>query len=683
MRIIKITFVLFVTLLLVSQNSFAQKRSKEEIKGDEAFEFGEYAEAIQNYKIAYSKEKNNSRKVEMIFKIAQCYMNENKPRSSELWFKKAIMVKYPDPIVRLYYANELKKNGKFEEAIKQYKIYKKMVPNDRRANIGIQSCEMSAKWIAHPTRYKVENMAFFNSKASDFSPVFASKKYDYIIFSSNRAGSKGNRIHKVTGMGFTDLWESKKDRKGKWSVPKELVGESVNTDDDEGACSLNLKGNTLFFTRCRVEKGKIVGCKIYQSPKKGLAWGTPTLVNIPGANDSISIAHPSLSQDEKTLFFVAELPGGYGGKDIWMIKRASRTKPFGEPINLGPEINTPGNEMFPYSRTNDVLYFSSDYHIGMGGLDIFKATKQENGKWKIENMKYPINSPQDDFGIVFAGNKEFGFFASSRTGGVGYDDIYRFVLPPLKFSVSGVCLDEKTEEPIANAKVILKGSDGSAKESISEADGSFHFKLDPNTDYQIATSAKDYLNGKAGVSTKGIEEDKDFKTDIYMAPIAKPIELPNILYDLGKWDLRPESMTSLDKLVQTLNDNPNIVIELRSHTDFRSDNKFNLDLSQKRAQSVVDYLISKGIAPDRLVAKGYGETMPKVVDKKIAQRYSFLPEGQKLDERFIKSLATVEEQEVANQINRRTEFKVLRTDYVPKPSISPTDTPSDDSNDME
>ena len=313
----------------------------------------------------------------------------------------------------------------------------------------------------------------------------------------------------------------------------------------------------------------------------------------------------------------------------------------------------------------------------MGGLDIFKATKQDNGKWKVENMKSPINSPQDDFGIVFAGKKEFGFFASSRPGGIGYDDIYRFVLPPLQFSVSGVCLDEKTEDPIDSARVVLKGSDGTTEEAISEADGSFHFKLGPNADYQIATSAKGYLNGKAGVSTKGIEVDKDFKTDIYMAPVAKPIELPNILYDLGKWDLRPESMTSLDKLVQTLNDNPNIVIELRSHTDFRADNNFNLDLSQKRAQSVVDYLISKGISADRLVPKGYGETKPKVVDKKIAERYSFLPEGQKLDERFIKSLATVEEQEVANQINRRTEFKVLKTDYVPKPSISPSIAPTD------
>lgn len=674
MKIVKITLTLIVALLLLIDSSFAQKKSKDEIKGDESFELGEFAEAIQNYKVAYSKEKNNSRKIDMVFRIGQCYMYKNEPKSAELWFKKAIMVKYPDPIVHLFYANELKKNGKFEDAIEQFKIYKKLVPNDKRADIGVQSCEMSAKWQANPTRYAVENMAFFNSKASDFSTVFSSKKFDQVIFSSNREGSKGNRVHKVTGQGFTDLWEAKKDRKGKWSVPTSLTGDLVNTDDDEGACSLNLKGNTLFFTRCRVEKARIVGCKIYEAVRKGLAWGDPLLVNISGANDSINIAHPSLSEDELTLYFVAELPGGYGGKDIWMIKRSKRTDAFGEPMNLGTEINTPGNEVFPYSRTNEELYFSSDYHIGMGGLDIFKASLQQNGKWKVENMKCPINSPQDDFGIVFQGNNEYGFFASSRPGGLGEDDIYRFALPPLAFSISGVCIDEKTEEPIASAKVVLKGSDGTTEEATSEVNGSFHFKLGPNTDYQISTSAEGYLNGKAGVSTKGIEKDKDFKTDIYMAPIAKPIELPNILYDLGKWDLRPESMTSLDKLVQTLNDNPNIVIELRSHTDFRSDNQFNIELSQKRAQSVVDYLISKGIVAERLVAKGYGETMPKIVDKKIAERYSFLQEGQKLDERFIKSLATVEEQEVANQINRRTEFQVLKTDYVPQPSITPNET---------
>ena len=668
MKIIKYILLFSISFLIIDNAVFAQKKSKEEIKGDESYEIGEYAEAINYYKKAYAKEKNNARKVEMVFKIGKCYSAKNEPKSAELWFKKAIMVKYPDPIVYLYYANELKKNGKFEEAIKYYKKYKQLVPNDKRADIGIKSSKMSAKWIAKPTRYKVENMAQFNSKNVDFSPTFASKKYDMIIFSSNRPGSKGNRIHKVTGQGFTDLWYSKRDRKGVWSTPQPLSGDFVNTIDDEGASSVNKKGNVLYFTRCRVEKKKFVGCKIFESQKKGVTFGEAKLIPIPGANDSISIAHPAISPDDLTLYFAAELPGGFGGKDIWMMKREKKTKPWGEPINLGPQINTPGNEVFPYCRKKGEIYFSSDYLPGMGGLDIFKAVLDENGKWRVENLKYPINSPSDDFGITFEGNKERGFFSSSRPGGIGTDDIYKFWLPPLQFTISGYILDQKTDDPIEGAKIILKGSDGTTSESISEADGSYKFKLKANTDYQILVSKKDYLNGKASVSTVGIEEDKDFKQDIYLASVKKSIELPNIFYDYAKATLRPESKAALDKLVETLNENPNIVIELSAHTDFRGNDEYNMDLSQRRAESVVQYLISKGIAQDRLVAKGYGETKPRVVDKKTHKKFNFLPEGQALTPDFIMSLPTQEQQEIAHQLNRRTEFRVLRQDYVPAPT---------------
>ncbi len=670
MKIIRVLLLITLSAFLIEPSVLAQKKSKDEIKGDMSYEVGEYAAAIDYYKKAYAKEKNNARKVEMIFKIAKCYSEKNEPRSAELWFRKAIMVKYPDPIVYYYYANELKKNGKFEEAIKYYKKYKQLVPGDKRADIGIKSSKMAAQWKANPTRYKVENMAFFNSKAEDFSPTFASKKYDLVIFSSNRAGSKGNRIHKVTGQGFTDLWYSKRDRKGKWSVPAPLPGDYVNTEDDEGAASVNRKGNTLYFTRCRVEKNKFVGCKIYVSTKRGVSYGEATLLPIPGASDSVSIAHPSISPDDLTLYFTAELPGGYGGKDIWMIKRAKKTKPWGEPINLGPEINTPGNEVFPYIRKKGELYFSSDYLPGMGGLDIFKAVKDENGKWRVENLKYPINSPSDDFGIVFEGNKERGFFSSSRPGGIGSDDIYKFYLPPLKFAVSGYILDQKTDDPIDSAKIILKGSNGETQETYSETDGSYSFKLKPNTDYQILVSKKDYLNGKASVSTVGIEQDKDFKQDVYLASVKKAIQLPNIFYDYAKATLRPESKASLDKLVETLNENPNVVIELSAHTDFRGNDDYNMKLSQARAESVVKYLISKGIDPARLVAKGYGESKPRVVDKKTHKKYPFLPEGQALTPKFIMSLPTEDQQEVANQLNRRTEFRVLRQDYVPAPKPS-------------
>ncbi len=680
MRILKLIILITLTTI-INYSTFAQ--TKEEKKANEAFMYGQYAEAIDLYRAAYAKETNNVNKAKIIYRTALCYRNLDESKSAELWFKKTIMVKYPEPLAVLYYADALKMNNKFDDAIIQYKKYQKIAPDDPRGKIGVESCKLSAKWKAKPTRYKVENMAFFNSKYGDFCPVYAKKDFKILYFSSDRPGSKGSNVHKVTGHGFTDLWQTTKDRKGKWSEPAPVGGETVNTPDDEGASSLNLKGNTLYFTRCSVDKKKVMGCKLFMAPKRGVNWGDAIRIEVKGAGDSISVAHPAISPNELTLYFTSNMQGGYGGKDIWMMKRDKKTKPFGDPINLGPEINTPGNEVFPYVRKDGVLFFSSDYHMGMGGLDIFRADKdKKTGKYTVTNLKYPLNSSADDFGIIYEGSKERGFLTSSRKGGKGSDDIYEFYLPPLKFTVSGVIYDEKTEEPLKGVKITLKGSNGETKEAISEIDGSYKFELGANTDYQIQTKVNKYLNGKGSTSTKGIEVDKDFKVDIYMAPIEKPIELPNILYDLAKWDLRPESMVSLDKLVETLNENPNITIELRSHTDFRGSDDANKELSQKRAQSVVDYLISKGIAADRLVAKGYGESMPKKVDKKQAARYRFLPEGQLLDEKFIKSLSTVEEQEAAHQINRRTEFKVLSTNYIPKPNsaTSPSDSTSTGNN---
>ncbi|NSW45656.1 MAG: OmpA family protein [Bacteroidales bacterium] len=680
--------ILFILLLIIAKASFPQ--AKEYQKGEEAFMYEEYWTAIEHFKVAYSKYNDPVKKAELVYKIGLCYRNLHESKEAELWFKKAIKVKYPDPLAVLYYADALKMNGAFEEAIVEYQNYGKLVPGDKRAELGVKSCQLAAKWINKPTRYAVENMAFFNSKDQDFSPVFAKKDYKVLYFTSNRSGSTGDQIHARTGAGFMDLWETSVDRKGKWSEPKPVEG-AVNTPDDEGASSLNLKGNTLYFTRCVVNKKMVLGCKIYASERKGVNWDIAQEIMVKGAVDSTTIGHPSISEDECTLYFSADLPGGYGGRDIWMIKRDKKSAPWNpEPINLGPEINTPGYEVFPYIRNNGKLYFSSDYHVGMGGLDIFEATPDsKTGKYKVVNLKYPINSNADDFGIIFEGEAERGYFSSNRKGGKGGDDIYMFYLPPLQFTLKGFIKDCKTDEPIVGAKIILKGSDGTTVEGLSEADGSYKFNLNANTDYQVLASKEKYLNGNAGESTKGLEENKEFNVDICLESVKEPIELPNIEYDLGKWDLRPESMVSLDKLVETLNNNPNIVIELVSHTDFRSDDKFNLELSQKRAQSVVNYLIEKGIEPDRLIAKGYGETKPKTVDKKMAERYpGFLKEGQVLTEKFIKTLSTVEEQEVCHQYNRRTEFRVIREDYVSKkqnttlPQNLPTP-PSNEENNQE
>jgi peptidoglycan-associated lipoprotein len=382
------------------------------------------------------------------------------------------------------------------------------------------------------------------------------------------------------------------------------------------------------------------------------------------------VAHPAISPDELTLYFVSDMDGsiknveGKNSKDIWKVNRESISSKWGEPVNLGEPINTPGDELFPYVHADGTLYFASDGHMGMGGLDIFKATPAPGGNWDIQNMKYPINSPEDDFGICFEADREAGFFSSSRKG--KGDDIYMFLLPPLKFAITGVVKNEHTDEPIPAANIKSISSDGITLESTTGNDGTFKFLLKPATDYVFLAEKDGYLKGKERETTKGKETSTDFTTTIYLAPIDKVIRIENIFFDFASAELRPESTISLDKLVETLNDNPNIVIELGSHTDSRGNDDFNLDLSERRAQSVVNYLISKGINPERLVSKGYGETQPKVVDKRDHDAYPFLPEGQVLTDQYIYSIKDEDLQELAHFLNRRTEFKVLRTDFVQK-----------------
>jgi len=397
------------------------------------------------------------------------------------------------------------------------------------------------------------------------------------------------------------------------------------------------------------------------SKKNGDTWSEPENLEILG--DSLVAAHPALSPDGLTLYFASDINGGSGGKDIWKVSRTAGGQSWSDPVNLGPDINTAGDELFPYMRDENTLYFSSDGLIGMGGLDIFKATAQPDGSWTVQNMKAPINSSADDFGIAFENENEKGIFSSTRKGR-GNDELYSFEFPPLKFSVTGLVKDEKTGTAIQGSTVQLIASDGSNLQAETGAGGDFKFSLKPDVDYIFLASKRGYLNGKEKETTKGQEKSRDFMVTINLTAIDMPIELPNIFYDFNKWDLRPESMVSLDKLVETLNDNPNVTIELMSHTDSRDTEAYNQELSQKRAQSVVQYLIDKGIEQERLSAKGYGESNPKVVDAAISAQSPFLKTGATLSEQYINSLAGDEQKEIAHQINRRTEFRVLRTDYV-------------------
>jgi peptidoglycan-associated lipoprotein len=452
------------------------------------------------------------------------------------------------------------------------------------------------------------------------------------------------------------------DRKGTWSEPVPL-GENINTEFEEGTPALSKDFSTLYFTRCMKGKNQSFGCQIHYVERDGENWGKDKVIDIAG--DSVIVAHPAISPDDLTLYFVSDMKGGFGGKDLWKVTRANKGDEWGTPENLGADINTANDEVFPFVHSDGTLYFSSNGHIGLGGLDIFKSRQNPNGSWKVENMEVPINSNADDFGIVFQSDVERGYFSSSRSP-KGDDDIYTFNLPPLKFNLLGVVKDEKTDQPIPEASVKSVSSDGLTVDITTDKNGAFRLLMKAATDYVLIGSKPGYLNGKERETTKGLDKSKDFRTVIYLSSIEKPIELPNIFYDFAKADLRPESMVALDGLVETLNDNPNVTIELGAHTDSRGTDADNISLSQRRAQSVVDYLIRKGIAPDRLTAKGYGESEPKTVDAKLVQQYPFLKEGVVLTEEYINKLPDSDLQEIAHQINRRTEFRVLRTDYQSK-----------------
>ncbi|MEA3443539.1 MAG: OmpA family protein [Bacteroidota bacterium] len=664
MRSLKIIIALFVFVISVS-SSIAQP--KDVIKGMEYFEYGEWQLAKDYLRDGYTKIKSDKKlKAEVTFMVAECYNNMKNSRVAEVWYLKAIKRHYGDPVVYLRYADMLKMNEDYEDAVVQYKKYVEKVPNDDRGPYGVESCELAAVWKKNPTRHEVEAMAYFNDSEADFAPAYAKKDYKIVYFTSSREGAIGDKLDKYTGINYTDIFMTSLDRKGKWSIPVP-VGPPVNTEFSEGGTCLNKRANTLYFSRCPFDKRENLGCRIYTAKKRGLGWGDPT--EIPIGPDSVSIKYPTLSQDEKTLYFVADLPGGYGDMDIWMVKRPKRTKNFGDPINLGPEINTFGTESYPFTHDDSTLYFSSNQHLGMGGHDIFEAKLQKDGKWEVKNMQYPINTSTDDVGFIRQRKRPEGFFASKRSGGKGSFDIYYWEIPALKFSSGGLIVKSKDDTPIVGAKVKLLGDNGFMLEMDSEADGSYLFKNIPEDgDYTVSAIVDGYLLNKFEFSTKGVNENKYWTSNIVLEliPLMTAIDIPDIFYDFNKATLRPESMVAMDSLVMFLEDNIKITVELMSHTDRVGNDESNNVLSNRRAKSVVDYLVSKGIEKERLTWKGYGESIPHTVSAKHAAQHSFLKDGDILSEDYIDDLGSKEQKDVADQINRRTQFQILSDDFETK-----------------
>ena len=658
-RILRLLAIFVFLFSLAQTDLYAQKKSRKMIKADNAFNLEQYVKAAELYKKAYQKTKIRAVKAEIIFKQAECYRMSGNIKRAESYYKRAIKAKYPDVIVYLRYADMLRMQDDLAEAKIQYTKYIQLNPTDVSGEMGLKSCDFALKWKDLPTRYKVELMPLVNSRNSDYSPAFGNGEYTEMYFTSSRKGGLTDKIDARTGETFSDVWFTKINKKGKWSLPI-VVAEPINTEGNEGSVALNKRGTVMYLTQCKVEKKKSLGCGIYVSKRKGKLWGAPQLLQIK-VDSNTTIGHPALSEDETVLIFSSDMSGGYGGKDLWMSVKGKRNR-WSDPINLGPMVNTPGDEMFPFLHTDGTIYFSSNGHVGMGGLDIYKTSQDENGAYKLPvNLKSPVNSSADDFSMIIEKDGERGYLTSNRDGGKGGDDIYQFELPPLQLALRGVVTDSKTGAIMTGIKVQLIGNDGTTNEVETDNTGVYEFVLKPLTSYEIVVNTEGYLNKSVNETTVGIENNKVFVIDLSVDPVKKEVILPRIEYDFNKFDLRPQSIADLDLLAETLKDNLNVVIELKSHTDYIGSNAQNNKLSQQRADACVAYLISQGIDAGQLVARGMGEKEPFVIETKDGR----FKEGDVLTESYIRKIRFKKNREKANQYNRRTSFKVLREDYVP------------------
>ena len=653
MRRILYFSTIFIFLTIISSDLHAQKKVRKHKKADIAFDIEEYAKAAELYKKAYQKTKDRSLKSEIIFKQAECYRLSGNIKRAENYYKRAIKAKYPDVVVYLRYADVLRMQEDYEEAKVQYEKYIQMSPSDVNGELGLRSCEFALKWRDLPTRYKVELMPLINSRNSDYSPAFGNGDYTEIYFTSARKGGMTDKTDNRTGEFFSDIYITRLNKKGLWSRPT-IVDEPINTNGNEGSVFVNRRGTTMYLTQCKVEKKKALGCGIYVSKRKGKVWDEPQLLQIK-LDSNTTIGHPTLNDDENMLIFSSDMNGGYGGKDLWVVYKEKRNN-WSNPVNLGPLVNTPGDEMFPFLHSDGSIYFSSTGHIGMGGFDIYKTTQDELGNYILPiNLKSPVNSSGDDFGMIIENNGERGYLTSNRSGGKGGDDIYQFELPPLQLAVRGIVTDSKTGAILTNVKVQLISNDGLVTEKTTDNTGLYQFILQPLTSYAIVVNPKGYLKKKITETTVGIENNTLFEINLSVDPCKKDIILPLISYDFNKSDLRPASKIDLDRLAVTLLDNQDVIIELKSHTDYVGSRSQNDALSQKRADVCVDYLISKGISADRMIAKGMGENDPYV----IAVKDGRFNQGDVLTEEYISKIRFKKNKQKANQYNRRTSFKVI------------------------
>ena len=630
-------------------------------EADAQFQRGEYYDASVTYKKVYNKlrkKEERPQRGEVAFKMGRCYRLLNMSARASAAFQNALRYEYPDSTTLFMLAQALHADGKYASALRSYDKYLEFCPDDSLAINCAEGCRTAQEMRARGSRYVVKQAKLFNSRRADFCPMYLGADCDQIYYTSTTEKATGDKKSEITGMKNADVFFSKKNEKGEWERPEPVEGE-LNTEFDEGIVAFSPDAQTMYLTKARRELNAPTSVEIYTSTRSDAKWSAPVKFEIT-ADTLSTFGHPAVSPDGEYLYFVSDMPGGYGGKDIWRISLKERQ---GSLVNLGPDINTEGNDDFPYVRSDGSLYFSSDGHPGMGGLDIFRATAVGDPadlRWKVENMGFPINSAGDDFGITF-GKGEDGFFSSNRGDARGYDHIYSFEYDPVRITIEGLVMD-KDEEPVKNAIIRIVGNDGSNQKEVARDDGSFSFALQRGVKYVMLAGAKGYLNQKQEFASDSTMEDANYWVEFILPSISKPSVVENIFYDYDKADLRPESKTALNELIAVLHDNPNVTIEMASHTDRWGSDAYNINLSERRAKSVVDYLVENGISRNRLQPHGYGKSRPKTVTKRIARLYPQFKEGDILTEEFIKTLSE-EDQQAADQINRRTEFSVLSLTY--------------------
>ena len=633
-------------------------------KGDKFYAMGEYYDAANQYKKAYSQTpaKERQQRGQRALKMAECYRRINYTQKAIAAYNNAIRYKQTDSMTYLHLAQQLMKNAQYKEAEKQFQTALDSMGNNASmelrtlATTGLRSAQKAPGWKKEGSDYTIKRENLFNSRRADYSPVLGGEDNDRLFFTSTRNQAKGDELSGITGTKNADIFYSQKDDKGKWQRP-EVIDTELNTDWDEGACCLSPDGRTMYLTQCKTDPDYPRFATIVTSQRSDAAWSKATELKM--TNDTLStFAHPAVSPDGQWLYFVSDMPGGMGGYDIWRVRLT--TNGVGGVENVGAPINTAGDEKFPTFRPNGDLYFSSDGHEGMGGLDIYIAKPNSNG-WRIEHPGFPLNSQGDDFGMTFEGMKNQGFFSSNRGDGKGWDHIYSFYNPEIIQTVKGWVYEQDGYE-LTQAVVYMVGNDGTNMKLSVKGDGSFTQEIKAGVDYVLLGTCKGFLNHQEHIKVEPVKKSEEYVLQFPLASITAPVLIDNIFYDFDKATLRPESASALDELVVLLKENPNVTIELSAHTDYKGSAEYNKRLSQRRAESVVKYLTEHGIENERLTPVGYGKEMPKMIRKKVAERYPFLKENDVLTEEYVKTLKD-DEQEQCNQLNRRTEFRVLRTTY--------------------